>query len=77
MTNLKLNMIQKKLVDYLTDGINKGKHYFKSKYIAEDLGLTSKMVGTNLGILSHEYDKLKIEKWGYSKSTTWKVDLIY
>ncbi|MDY6965222.1 MAG: hypothetical protein SVM80_04540 [Halobacteriota archaeon] len=67
--------IRDKILVYLIDGLDKGKRYFKSKYIAQDLGLSPKEVGTNLGILSEECESLKIEKWGYSKSTTWKVEL--
>lgn len=75
-TSNKDNVIRERILAYLIDGIKKGNHYFKSKYIARDLGLTSKEVGTNLGILSDECGKLKIEKWGYSKSTTWKIELM-
>jgi len=72
----KENIIRERILAYLLDGIKKGNHYFKSKYIARDLGLSSKEVGTNLGILSGECGKLRIEKWGYSKSTTWKIELV-
>ncbi|MDY6932578.1 MAG: hypothetical protein SVJ22_11775 [Halobacteriota archaeon] len=69
------NSIRDTIRVYLLDGLKKGRRYFKSKYIAKDLGLSSKEVGTNLGILSEECEELNIEKWGYSKSTTWKVEL--
>ena len=36
------NETQHKIVLYLSSGITKGKHYFKSKYIAKDLGLSPK-----------------------------------
>ena len=67
------NDTQRKILSYLSSGIRKGKHYFKSKYIATDLGLSSKEVGTNLGILSDICDDLKITRWSYSHSTTWMV----
>ena len=68
------NTNQKKILDYLVRGMGEGKQYFKSKYIARDLGLSPKEVGTNLKILSDVCTNLKIEKWSYSKSTTWRVE---
>jgi len=68
------NTNQKKILDYLVRGMGEGKQYFKSKYIARDLGLSPKEVGTNLKILSDVCTELKIEKWSYSKSTTWRVE---
>ena len=38
----KYNETQHKIVSYLHAGITKGKHYFKSKYIAKDSGLSPK-----------------------------------
>jgi hypothetical protein len=64
---------QNKIVFYLKGGLKKGKHYFKSKYIAKDLGLSPKEVGTNLAILAEICDDLDICRWSYSNSTTWRV----
>jgi hypothetical protein len=64
---------QAKIVFYLLSGLRKGKHYFKSKYIAKDLGLSPKEVGTNLAILSEICEELDISRWSYSNSTTWRV----
>lgn len=63
-----------KILAYLTDGSDKGPRYYKSKHIAMELNLTPKEVGVNMGILQSRSDGLKIEKWGYSKSTTWRVE---
>ena len=68
------NHSQEEIIEYLKNGIKGGKRFFKSKYIAQDLGMTSKGVGTNLKILSDECQDLRIEKWSYSKSTTWRVE---
>jgi hypothetical protein len=47
--------------------------YFKSRLIAQDLGLSAKEVGANMrAILDGEFD-ITVEKWGYSSGTTWKV----
>jgi hypothetical protein len=64
---------QGKIVSYLMQGLIAGKHYFKSKYIAKDLGLSPKEVGTNLAILSDICAELDISRWSYSNSTTWRV----
>jgi hypothetical protein len=67
------NETQHKIVSYLQSGITKGKHYFKSKYIAKDLGLSPKEVGTNMAILADICKDLNIIRWSYSNSTTWMV----
>jgi hypothetical protein len=67
------NETQHKIVQYLTSGITRGKHYFKSKYIARDLGLSPKEVGTNMAILADTCGELDIVRWSYSNSTTWMV----
>jgi len=67
------NETQHKIVSYLHSGITRGKHYFKSKYIAKDLGLSPKEVGTNMAILADICKELTIIRWSYSNSTTWMV----
>ncbi|MBN1165721.1 MAG: hypothetical protein JXA44_01170 [Methanospirillaceae archaeon] len=69
----KYNETQVRLVTYLKGGLISGKHYFKSKYIAKDLGLSSKEVGTNMAILAEICQELSIVRWSYSNSTTWMV----
>ena len=69
----KYNETQARIIQYLSQGIKKGKHYFKSKYIARELGLSSKEVGTNMAILSEICQELAIIRWSYSNSTTWMV----
>ena len=69
----KYNETQSRLIAYLTGGLKSGKHYFKSKYIAKDLGLSSKEVGTNMAILADICEELSIVRWSYSNSTTWMV----
>ena len=49
------------------------KTYFKSRLIAEELGMSAKEVGANMTpIREGEFD-VTVEKWGYSSGTTWKV----
>jgi len=64
---------QSKILLYLKTYIAKGGRFVKAKYVAKDLGLTSKEVGTNLAILSEINDELNISRWSYSNSTTWSV----
>lgn len=64
---------QEVMIEYLKNNIKKGKCFFKSRHIARDLGMTSNEVGTNLKILSEECEDFTIERWSYSKSTTWHV----
>ena len=67
------NETQHRIIHYLVGGLSRGKHYFKSKYIAKELGLSAKEVGTNMAILSEICLELAILKWSYSNSTTWMV----
>ncbi len=65
---------QTRILQYLRDHAAT-KTYFKSRLIGEELGMTAKEVGANITALQHgDYD-IDIEKWGYSSSTTWKVNV--
>ncbi|AEN07103.1 hypothetical protein [Halolamina sp.] len=62
-----------RIVAYLRDSVSAGDRYFRAKNIAEAIGLTAKQVGTRLPHLAEKSDDVDIEKWGRSKSTTWRV----
>ncbi|MFA9503663.1 hypothetical protein ACERIM_12925 [Natrinema sp. H-ect1] len=65
---------QRRILEYLRNNAAT-KTYFKSRLIGQELGMTAKEVGSNITALQEgDYD-VKIEKWGYSSSTTWKVDI--
>ena len=64
---------QKTLIDYLESRMKEGKNFFKSKHIARETGLSSKEVGTNMGILAESCPKCTIRKYSYSNSTTWLI----
>ena len=64
---------QQKILHYLREQAE-SRTYFKSRLIGEDLGLSPKEVGANMTALTETEIDLDIEKWGYSSSTTWKVD---
>lgn len=63
---------QRRILAYLRDESGT-QTYFKSRLIAEDLGLTAKEVGANMRPLLDGGYGVDIEKWGYSSGTTWKV----
>ena len=65
---------QRQILRYLREK-GRTKTYFKSRLIGQELGMTAKEVGSNITALQDgEYD-IEIEKWGYSSSTTWKVNV--
>lgn len=68
-----------RLHDYLDAGVNGHPEYFKSKHVARDLGMEpvrgAKVLGLAFGALARgACPTFKVERWGYSKSTTWKVE---
>ncbi|WP_254767287.1 DUF7123 family protein [Salinilacihabitans rarus] len=65
---------QRRILQYLRENAAT-KTYFKSRLIAEELGMTAKEVGSNIAALQQGDVDVEIEKWGYSSSTTWKVSV--
>jgi hypothetical protein len=64
-----------RLREYLHEQAADGEYYFKSKYVAGDLDLTPKQVGTLVARLRERETELSIERWGYANATTWRVTL--
>jgi Mn-dependent DtxR family transcriptional regulator len=64
---------ERRILSYLSESAARGQRYFRSKNIAEALGLSAKQVGARLPRLAEESDEVEIEKWGRARSTTWKV----
>ncbi|ADB59733.1 hypothetical protein Htur_0838 [Haloterrigena turkmenica DSM 5511] len=65
---------QQRILQYLRDNAGT-KTYFKSRLIGQELGMTAKEVGSNITALQDGNFDVEIEKWGYSSSTTWKVNV--
>jgi len=63
---------QRQILDYLRANAE-DQTYFKSRLIAEEVGLSAKEVGTNMTALVDTDVGPTVEKWGYSSSTTWQV----
>jgi hypothetical protein len=60
------------LAAYLREQARNGNHYFKSKFISEEVGLSPYEIG-NLMYELQDASELKIEKWGNARATTWYV----
>jgi hypothetical protein len=64
---------QRRILQYLREHADQHT-YFKSRLIGDELDLSAKEVGANMpAIESGEFD-VDVERWGYSSSTTWKVE---
>ena len=72
-TTTNYNERQIQLLEYLDTQVKAGKNLFKSKFIAREIGMSSKEVGTNMGILAEACTKFSIQKYSYSNSTTWLI----
>lgn len=64
---------ERRILDYLRESVETGERYFRAKNIAESLGLSAKQVGVRLPRLAEKTEDVDIEKWGRSRSTTWRV----
>lgn len=62
-----------RLKSYLRQKAEDGELYFKSKFIAEDVGLSPKEIGALMVKLRDSASELNIEKWSYTSATTWRV----
>jgi hypothetical protein len=64
-----------RLASYLREQARTGEYYFKSKFIADELGLSSKEIGVLMCQLQESVQDLHIEKWSNSRATTWRVEV--
>jgi hypothetical protein len=51
-----------------------GEMYFKSKFIADEVGLSPKEIGALMVKLRESATEIEIEKWSYTSATTWRVE---
>ncbi len=68
-----LSAQDQRIVRYLRERAASGHEYFRSRQIADALDLSAKQVGARLGRIADTADDIDIERWGRSKSTTWRV----
>lgn len=62
-----------RLAAYLRKRAADGEAYFKSKFIAEEVGLSPKEIGALMVKLQDRLTDVEIEKWSYTGATTWRV----
>ena len=67
-----LSAKQARILRYLRENAA-DRTYFKSRLIADDLGLSAKEVGANMSAVADAASEVDVEKWGYSSGTTWMV----
>lgn len=63
---------QHRILEFLRENADE-QTYFKSRLIADELGMSAKEVGTNMTAIERGEFEIEVEKWGYSSSTTWMV----
>ncbi|WP_049947911.1 DUF7123 family protein [Candidatus Halobonum tyrrellensis] len=63
-----------RLKGYLLDHARDGELYFKSKFIADEVGLSPKEIGALMVKLKESATELSIEKWSYTSATTWRIE---
>jgi hypothetical protein len=62
------------LVAYLRARVREeGDFYVKSRFIAEDLSLSAKEIGSYMKRLSERETGPTVEAWSYTNGTTWRV----
>ena len=65
---------EERLKQYLLSKAQDGDLYFKSKFIADEVGLSPKEIGALMVKLRDSATELSVEKWSYTSATTWRVE---
>ncbi|AGN01534.1 hypothetical protein L593_07945 [Salinarchaeum sp. Harcht-Bsk1] len=66
---------EQRLRDYLAEKVREeGVVYFKSKFIADEVGLSPKEIGALMVKLSDSAREISVEKWSYTSATTWRIE---
>lgn len=61
------------LLAWLEDETQDGPALFKSKFITDDVGMSSKQIGTRMGLVDNHVDRFDVERLAYSSATQWRV----
>ena len=64
---------ESRLKNYLAQKAEDGELYFKSKFIADEVGLSSKEIGALMVKLRDTATEIDVEKWSYTSATTWRI----
>jgi len=65
---------EERLKAYLKQKASDGEMYFKSKFIADEVGLSPKEIGALMVQIRDSAADLEVEKWSYTSATTWRVE---
>jgi hypothetical protein len=65
---------EERLKNFLAEKAADGEMYFKSKFIADEVGLSPKEIGALMVKLRESAGDLTVEKWSYTSATTWRVE---
>jgi hypothetical protein len=66
---------EQRLREYLAEKVSdEGVVYFKSKFIADEVGLSPKEIGALMVKLSDSAREISVEKWSYTSATTWRIE---
>jgi CRP-like cAMP-binding protein len=65
---------EERLKQYLLSKAQDGDLYFKSKFIADEVGLSPKEIGALMVKLRDSATELTVEKWSYTSATTWRIE---
>ena len=66
---------RERLAQYLREQARGGEYYCKSKFIADDLGLSAKEVGALMSQLERSNADIEIERWANARATTWRIEV--
>jgi hypothetical protein len=64
---------EQRLKQFLQREADDGEMYFKSKFIADEVGLSAKEIGALMVKLKDSATDIEIEKWSYTSATTWRI----
>ncbi len=64
---------ESRLQSFLRRKAEDGEVYVKSKFIADEVGLSPKEIGALMVKLRESATDIEIEKWSYTSATTWRV----
>ena len=67
---------EERLKTYLLSKAQDGEIYFKSKFIADEVGLSPKEIGALMVKLRDSASDLTVEKWSYTSATTWRIETV-
>ena len=65
---------EQRLKSFLAEKATDGEMYFKSKFIADEVGLSPKEIGALMVKLKDSATELEVEKWSYTSATTWRIE---